>query len=187
MTDTGPVTTAASAPVPTPAKKQRGRESAGDMLRSLGLVMIIVVALWFFAQPPKSDAQKVRPVDPTQQVLDFTRTASGAPVPHTPPGFTSNVAVVDPDGLRIGYVTAAKQYAEIAETTGPSTAFVARQSAKGAVVGTVDVAGAPWQQLRSADGLVSLSKVFGRVTVVVGGLRASASLPELQILAATVR
>ena len=189
MTDTGQVTTADRAPAPAtaPAKKRRGRESAGDMIRSLGLVMIIVVALWFFAQPPKSDAQKVRVVDPTAEVRDFARSAPGAPVPHTPAGYLPNVSALDRDGLRIGYVTPGRRFAEIAETSGPSEGFIASQSARGAAAGTVDVGGAAWQQLRSADGHLSLARVFGPVTVVVGGLRSNASLEELRMLAATVR
>ncbi len=188
MTDTARVTTfqPMTAPAP-PAKKRRGRESAGDMIRSLGLVLIIAVALWFFAQPPKSDAQKVRAVDPTAEIRDFARSAPGAPVPHTPAGYLANVSALDRGGLRVGYVTPARRFAEIAETSGPAAPFVASQSAHGAAAGTVDVGGTSWQQLRSDDGHLSLVRMFGSVTVVVGGLRANATLAELQTLAASVR
>ena len=49
-------------------RKKRGRESAGDMLRSLGVVLVLVVLMWFLAQPPDSDEQRVRVVDPTTDV-----------------------------------------------------------------------------------------------------------------------
>ena len=47
------------------------------MVRSLGLVMLIVVPIWFLAQPPDSDEQAIRVVDPS----DRHRAAAGRPRP----------------------------------------------------------------------------------------------------------
>ena len=147
-----------------------------------------MVALWFFAQPSKTDVRAIRPVDPTQQLVDFTRANLRAPVPHTPVGYTSTVSAFDvTTGLRIGYVTPQRQYAEVLATAGPSEPFVAEQTLKGALLRSVDVAGAPWELRQGADGHLSLDRVFGKITVVVGGVRQSAALPELVQLASTVR
>lgn len=179
MTDTERVTTATRAAAP--AKRKRGRESAGDMVRSLGVVMILVVALWFFGQASPSDSHRVRPVNPTQELADFARSAPGVPLPRTvPAGFVPNVSVLSPAGLRVGFVIGTDHFAEYAASREAS--FVADQTGRGASVGTVDVAGEPWQHLRSA-GHDSLVKAFGAVSVVVGGVRDTATVGELTALA----
>ncbi len=187
MTDTGDVTTTAQAQAPATGKRKRGRESVGDMVRSLGLILAIVAVVWFFAQPSSSDIQKVRRVDTAEQLQDFLRLAPGAPLPRTPPpGDVPTVSALDGGVLRVGLNTAAHQYAEVIEGTGPAEPFLLAQSDKGAVVGDVPAGGVSWQHRRSDAGHESLTRVFGHVAVVVGGPRASATLPELTALAASL-
>ena len=57
------------------AGRKRGREAAGDMVRSLGIVLAIVLFVWFFARPPHSDEKKIRVVDPTSDVQAFSSAA----------------------------------------------------------------------------------------------------------------
>lgn len=180
---TAPVTTA-----PAPAARRRGREGAVDMIRSLSVVMLLVVGLWFFGQASPSDRHPLRAVDPTSQYRDFGRGHPGVPVPAAAPaGWTANVATYDAETglLRVGYVVAREAYAEFAAGTGP--AFVAEQTARGARVGTVDVGGTAWEQRRTADGHESLVRVVRDVTLVVGGAREKASPAQLVALAAEVR
>ncbi len=182
---------ATSAPT-APKKRKRGRESATDMVRSLGLVLLIVVPVWFLAQPPKSDEQSLRVVDPSSDVRSFSSAAPGVPVPGAlPAGWRATSSTAEPGALRIGWVTPTNEYAEYDASTRPAAEFVPGSTGNGSRVGTFDVGGVAWQQFRDADGHTSLVREVGSdgVTVgsvVVGGLRETTTLEELRVLAAAV-
>lgn len=168
------------------AKKKRGRETAGDMVRSLGLVMIVVVAVWFFAQPPDSDEAEVRVVETAGDISSFRADVPQAATPAgLPSGWrpTSSKVAAEPRSLRIGYVTPGDRYAEYAATTLPAVEAVEELTGRSQQLGPVDVAGVSWQQYRDGDGSLSLVRAYGPVTVVVGTLRATATLDELELLA----
>lgn len=188
--DNGRVTdqvTRARATAPPSGKKKRGRESAGDMIRSLGIVLIIVVAVWFFAQPPKSDEKAgVREIDPAPQAQQWTTAVPGAPVPQDlPEGWRPTAAYYDPapDRLRIPHVTPSGTYAEFAASTAPAQEFVPEITGAQGSTETVEVDGEPWELWVQDDGSRSLVRAFGDVVVVVGTLRATASLDELTTFA----
>lgn len=168
------------------APKKRGRETAGDMLRSLGLVLIIVVALWFFAQPPASDEQAIRVVDPSSAVAAFAADVPAAPVPEGLPEQwrPTSATVLDAlSGLRIGYVTPGGRYAEYAASTLPEGEYVPQITGPGATrLGQVEIDGLDWEQYRDGDGSLSLVRSYGPVVVAVGTLRSSATLDELETL-----
>ena len=103
MTDTGGVTVVETTrPVPG-GKKRRGRETALDMLRSLGVVFLLVVPLWFFGQASPSDSKRIRPIDPSEALRAFVSDTRG-PVPTTPAGWVPNVQSLDGGVVRVGYV-----------------------------------------------------------------------------------
>ena len=183
MTDTGEVTVVESRPAPA-AKKKRGRESVLDMVRSLGVVFLLVIPLWFFGQSSPSDSKRIRPVDATEALHAFAQD-SGGPVPASKPaGWVVNVARYDSGILRVGYVLG-DHYLEFSGARGPS--FLEEETGKAKPVGTVDVEGVAWQNYRSADGHESLVRSVSGATVLVGGAREDATLDELKLLAATVR
>ncbi|MCW2615773.1 MAG: hypothetical protein JWN08_2767 [Frankiales bacterium] len=170
-------------------KNKRGRESAGDMVRSLGLVMLVVVAIWFFAQPPDSDEAEVRAVDPSADVSAFRADVPGAATPAGLPErwrATSSSLRGEPRSLRIGYVTPGERYAEYAASTLPPAEAVEELVGGARSLDAVQVEGAPWEQYRDADGSLSLVRAYGPVTVVVGTLRATATLDELRLLAGSL-
>lgn len=171
-----------------PARRKRGRETAGDMIRSLGLVLVLVVVVWYLAQPPKSDEQRLRVVDPTSDITALQAAAPGIPVPGPlPTGWRPTSSTPTAGSLRVGYVTPQDQYAEYAASTTASPDFVADMSGKGAPVGAFQVGDVAWQQLRDADGHDTLVRVVAGRTVLVGGVRETSSLDELRTLAAAVR
>ena len=172
-----------------PAERKRGRETAGDMLRSLGVVMVLVVLMWFLAQPPDSDEQPLRTVDPSADVAAFTADVPSVPVPTGLPGqwrSTSSTRVAD--GLRIGYVTPDGEYAEYAASTLPAEEFVPGITGEKAErLEPVQVDGQRWERYREADGSVSLLRSYGSTLVVVGSKRATASSAELEALAGSLQ
>lgn len=167
--------------------KKRGRESALDMVRSLGLVLIIVIVVWWLAQPNKEDEQKIRVVDPGPSIQALLRQSPGTPVPTTPSGWQPTVTDGDADTLRLGYVVPGDLYAEYAVTLSSSPEFLSDITGRGTEVGTFDVNGVPWRQLTGKDDAISLVRKVGSATVVVGGVRETARLSDLRTLAATVK
>lgn len=182
MSDTDGVTVVESLPVPT-GKKKRGRESATDMIRSLVVVFLLVVPLWFFGQAAPSEKKHIRPVDATGAFRDFQADTAG-PVPTSiPRGWVINVQSYDSQVLRVGYVLG-EHYAEFSGAVG--TSFLSDESGKAQKVSSVQINGAAWDVLESADAHESLVRTVGKVTVLVGGIRETATQEELQLLAATV-
>lgn len=173
---------------PAPPGRRRGRETALDMLRSLGIVMLIVVPLWFLAQPDKGDAKRIRVVDPSADVTAFQQAAPGLPVPTTPPaGWQATSSTLDPGALRIGWVVPGDTYAEYAASTAAAATFLPTITGTAQEIGTVDVDGVTWRELRDTDGHTSFVREVTGGTVVVGGERETASPAQLRLLAAAVR
>ena len=169
-----------------PAKKRRGRESAGDMVRSLGLVLAGVVVVWYFAQPPDSDEQRVRVVDPVGDVRAFSADVPAAPVPTRVPADWRPTSTTRTGSslLRIGYVLPGERFAEYAASTGPVQELVPDLTGSKATsaLRPVDVDGVTWQQYADDDGSLSLVRTFGPVTVVAGTKRGTATLDDLLVL-----
>lgn len=166
-------------------KKKRGRESVGDMVRSLGLVLAIVGVVFFLAQPPKSDAKRIRVVDPSSDTQAFAQAVPGGAVPKVMPAdWKSTVSDYDPDSqlLRIGWVTPDNRYAEYAAQPRPTSTFIGDITGHAPKVGTVQIGGGTWTQYRQ-DGVISLVRAYGDTVVVLGTLRDTATLDELRVLA----
>lgn len=188
-TPTGPTPTGATPTDTKPTgKKKRGRESAGDMVRSLTLVLAFVGVIWFLAQPPDSDKQAFREVDPGPAVTAFQRQAPGALVPVDPPaGWRSNVAEVsgDPVRLRVGYVLPEETYVEYVGVLGADPKTIESLTGTPRPEGSVQIDGASWERYRDDDGSLSLVRPAagaGEVTVIVGSTRATASEDDLRRL-----
>jgi hypothetical protein len=167
-------------------KRRRGRETATDMVRSLGLVILVVVPVWFLAQAPSSDEAVLREVDPTGALEAFAADVPAAPVPGAlPSGWraTSSTYSGGSSSVRVGWVTPQEQYAEFSASTAPRTGFL--QDTVGEEAERLDpvvVDGVSWEQYRESDGSRSLSRSYGSATVVVGTRRATAELAELEVL-----
>lgn len=168
------------------APKKRGRENALDMVRSLGLVMILVIAAWWLAQPNDEDEQEIRVVDSSGSVASLLREAPGTPVPTTPAQWQPTVDAAQPGGLRLGYVTPTDQYVEFAVSTSGDPEFLETITGRGSEVGTFDIGDVTWRQFSGRAESTSLVRVVGDATVVVGGVRETATLDELRTLAETV-
>ncbi|HWH29700.1 MAG TPA: DUF4245 family protein, partial [Mycobacteriales bacterium] len=138
---------AVAAPVEpaAPRRNKRGRESTADMVRSLALVLVPVVVLWFFAQPGPDAERTIRPVDQSGDVEAWQSTASPGPVPTAPQAWVPTVSqqLTQPYGLRLGWNTDGGRYAEFAATTAKNAAKKAGETASTAAEktpGTADKA-----------------------------------------------
>ena len=173
-----------------PAPRKHGRETAADMLRTLAVIMLLVVPMWFLAQPPDSDEQRIRVVDPSADLAAFQTEVPQAPVPVALPETwraTSSTLQQEPDALRVGYVTPQGEYAEFAASTAEPDEYLTEMTgAKSAALDDVQVDGVAWEQYRDADGSLSLVRSYGPAVVVIGSLRSSADLAELRTLAASL-
>jgi hypothetical protein len=165
-------------------RSKRGRETALDMLRSMAVVVLLVIPLWFFGQASKSDTKSIRPVDPTAALQGFAQDTK-APVPsRIPEGWVVNVARGEPGSVRVGYVLDEDFYLEFAG--GQGATFLEQAAGKARGTGAVDVQGVSWQRYES-EGHESLVRVVNGVTLVVGGVRENVTTAQLQQLAALVR
>lgn len=172
-------------PVAAPKKSKRGRETALDMVRSLGLVILVIVPVWFLAQAPESDEAELREVDPSRAISAFTRDAPGVPVPgDLPDGWRATSATYGgAPSLRVGWVTPEQEYAEYAAGTGaPDELVRGLVGAEAEQLEPVTVDGGAWERYREADGSLSYARTYDGVTVVVGTLRATADAEELAVL-----
>lgn len=183
------MTTATRQAAPAP-KKKRGRESVLDMVRSLGLCLLVVVPIWYLAQPPSESEQRVRVVEQAPDIQTWRDSADPAPAPEqVPAGWQPTVSQYRPDpaSLRLGWNVSSNRYVEFAATTGPSGPFVAELTGKELPDGSVDVDGTDWDRYVDDDGSVSLVRADNAGTVVVGTRRSSATDDELLALARSVR
>jgi hypothetical protein len=164
---------------------KRGRETALDMVRTLAVIFALVVPMWFFGQSSPGDSKRIRPVDPREAYSSCVADTHGPVLASTPAGWTCTVRVYESGGvLRVGYVRE-DSYVEFAGARG--TDFLPEETGHASRVGTVDVDGVTWQDYRSADGHQSLVRSVNGVTVLVGGIRETASDDEVEGFARLVR
>ena len=182
--DTGRVSTQVAEPSPPSKKRKRGRETAADMVRSLGICLLVVVPVWFFAQAPESDKAELREVDPARAIAAFAADVPAAPVPgELPAGWRATSSTYQEKTLRVGWVTPEGEYAEYAASTGPQEEFLELIAGEEVErLAPVTVGGVQWEQLQDEDGSRSFTRSYGSSTVVVGTKRATADLAELQVL-----
>jgi hypothetical protein len=176
------------------AKPRRGRQTAFDMVRSVGLMVVVVgVTLLFVPSLLHPSAKDRFPAFDTSGLVAGFHDVAGAAalVPGTlPSGFrATSGSLTGPaatERMHIGYAAPGQSYAGLDETVGPTSGLVATVlgAAGTPVKGTVAVNGVAWQRRTSSLGELALVHRSGRIAVVVTG---SASEPVLVALAASLR
>lgn len=156
------------------------------MVRTLAVVFALVIPLWFLGQASPGDGKRIRPIDPVPAYQAFRSTAHGPTPSALPEGWTATVAdYTTTEGVvRVGYVVG-DHYLEFLGSTG--TAFLEAATGHGRRTAAVRIGGRTWESWESSDGVQSLVLRQGQATVVVGGVRETASTEELTELAALVR
>lgn len=175
-------------------KPKSARDTALDMVRSIGLILVILAVTLIFVpgllHPSKS--QRVQPVDYSDVVIGFKQvTGQLADVPANLPATwkaTSRSLAHDKTfaHLHIGFVAPDNNYAGLEEATGdPATFIKTTLGSKGlAPTGTTTINGQTWTERTSQRGETSISRTSNLITVVITG---STSLTNQKELAAALK
>jgi hypothetical protein len=167
-------------------QRSRARQNALDMVRTLVVVFAVVLPLWFLGQASPGDSKRIRPIDPSPAYGAYVAATRG-PVPASlPSGWDATVAEsITTEGVyRVGYVVG-DHYLEWQGSTG--TEFLLEATDHGRRTGAVTIGEASWERWQGKNGAESLVLHRGTATVLVGGVRETASEAELRQLAALVR
>lgn len=173
----------------------RGRQLGMDMVRSMGLVALVLGAWMFFAHP--RTPQEVRTVDwyPTATAASAAVSYDVLAPPATWP-WRATSARIEPqqDGTiiwRVGYLTPAQDYAALlqrgvfpAQAAGARDEWIRAETRNGVAAGSVTLGGRSWVRMEGDpepdDKRSLVNDQDGAVTIVTG----SAEWPELEQLAA---
>lgn len=169
--------------------RDRSRQTVGDIVRSLAVVLAVVAVLVVFnaVQEPE---ERVRALDYPQVLQDREAELTFAPVGPMPlpPGWRVTSARSGQDGevstWHLGMVTSSGTYAAVEQSDGPVTDLVARHTEGARRAGAARVGGQSWQRYAGGDPEPrALVRRDGDVVTMVTG---AASWAELTSAAATL-
>jgi hypothetical protein len=172
------------------------KKSFADMVRSLGLMAVIVAVMLFIGaryliHPTAAD--RMPAVDYSGTVQGFGEVAhtpalAPAALPSTWRANASRLVEPTPGAhqLHVGWALPGERYAGLDEATGDADALVLSVLGHRAltVAGSTDIGGVQWQRRTSDRGEEALTRRAGSVTVVITG---NASDADLRRLAASLR
>lgn len=151
------------------------RQTVGDMVRSLAVVLAFVAIILVITLRPQPDPVKRVEVAP---ILAVARAQAGFPVFIAGAGAADYVPTsvrweptdaTKPDPVwHIGYVTPEKEYVEISESATASERFIPEQTGKGLPLDPVVIDGTTWQRFESEQRR-SLVRIESKLTTVVAG------------------
>jgi hypothetical protein len=175
----------------------RGRQLGMDMVRSMGLVAIVLLIWLYFSHPRSSDA--IREVEWAPVAVAAAAAAPYevlAPPTSFPWPATSARVEPQPDGTvvwRAGFYTPGEEYAAILQrgefpeqAAAAAEDWVQAETRNGVAGGTVTIAGREWTRMEgdpTPDDRRSLVLVTDATTTVVTG---SAGWAEIEALAAAL-
>ncbi len=165
------------------------RQTIGDMVRSLLVVLAFVAVLLIVTWRPQPEAVKV--VDPTAAISRASLQADFQL--EVPTGLAEGwrptsarwepTAKSEPDPvLHIGYVTPGDEYAQVSQSANASDPYTAEQTDDGIEVGTQSVEDVTWQRWEHGD-RHSLVRIADGTTTIVSG---TAGWDELIVLASSL-
>jgi hypothetical protein len=166
--------------------RPRGRQTVGDMVRSMALVLAVVAVVLLLTLRDEP-TQEVREIGYSAQ-LDETRAVASYDV-LAPVGLGSGWKATSARGRsesgdvtwHLGLVTPDGEYAAVEQSDGPRKAFVDDHAAGGEDAGQVVISGGAWQRIEGGkpETRALLLRGDGVTTMVAG----SASWSELTRLA----
>ena len=176
-------------------RPQRARFAMADMVRSLGL-LIVIIAVLLFIGPARSlilpgGKDKMPAVDYSGDITGFDKVASApALVPAgLPTNWRANAANVDNTSgsphLHIGWAVPGTAFAGLDEGTGDSNALLRQVTGSASLPsrGTTTIGGDTWTVRRSSRGETTYTRDVNGVFVIVTG---NANDAQLRLLAASL-
>jgi len=175
------------------AKTRRGFETVGDMVRSLGVVLAVVLVTVLITI--RTHGQEVRVVNYTPTLTEARRVApfavlAPADLPadwratsgdYSPSQLTHKVGVVL---WHVGYLAPDGKYVGFEQTNDALDQVVAAQLGPAHEDGTSTVDGVNWARWSDNSGRRAIAVTQDKVSLVVHG---TADWPELERFAATLR
>lgn len=177
-----------SEPQPTGRRTRPMRQTVGDMIRSMVVVLAVVAAILIVTWRPKPDP--VRTVDITQALVAAQSSADFAiGIPALPELRLTSVRWEPTDASdgqlvwHLGYVTPSEEYLQVSQSRIESDAFVDEQTSGGTSGERVVIAGQEWEVFTSPE-RTSVVRVADGVTTVVSG---TDTLAQVMTAAGTLR
>lgn len=179
-------------PVPTGKSNARMKQTVGDMVRSMAVVLAVVAALLLVTWRPDPDPVRVVDTVPITNLavsraefpilvptLDDLRATS---VRWEPTRESGDVPV-----WHIGYVTPQDQYLQITQSTVSEPEYLEEQTLQGEITDIVSINGSEWQTY-IAENETALVNMDNGITTVVRGtgsqadvIKAVESLEQAQV------
>lgn len=160
-------------PVPTGKSNARMRQTVGDMVRSMAVVLAVVAALLLVTWRP--DPDPVRVVD-TATIM--TVASNRAPFPILVPTLDDLRATSvrweptnesgDVPVWHIGYVTPDDHYLQLTQSNVAEPKYLEEQTLNGEIVELIAIDGSEWQLYRAGDETALVNMSDGVTTVVRG-------------------
>lgn len=179
-------------PVPTGKANARMKQTVGDMVRSMAVVLAVVAALMLVTWRP--DPDPVRVVD-TVPITNLAVTRAGFPIlvptieglRATSVRWEPTLESGDVPVWHIGYVTPEDQYLQITQSTVSDPDYLEEQTLQGEITDNVSINGSDWQTY-VADNETALVNMNDGITTVVRGtgsqadvMKAVESLEQAQV------
>ena len=159
-------------------RKPRGRETAYDMVLSMGAVILTVALILIISWRPQ------KAVTPT---VDYKAAVANAKMQQTwpivipakmPNGYVATSARFEPESYGaagqvrwyLGFQTADHNFISLWQTDGPTKKVVAAASNNASCSGVTEIAGTGWTKCEVEDPITrAIYKTDGKVTTIVSG------------------
>ncbi len=150
----------------------RGNPSMGDVVRSVAVLAVIVLALWGFGQLfTNTPDRTVKPIDYVQTVSSARPAAEFELLaPSTlPKGWVATSARFTPTSWHLGVVTEDDKYVGLEQAKIAEKQLVAKYAKDSKAAGTVRIDGEVWDLRKGPDGEVIFVRRADGVTTLVTG------------------
>lgn len=165
-------------PQPTGKPNARMRQSVGDMVRSMAVVLAVVGAILLVTWRPDPDPVRVVDVAPLALIAtaqsDFPILVPALPqLRPTSVRWQPTPESAERSVWHVGYVTEGDNYLQITQSVADNPTFLAAETDNGAVADLLVINGQDWQYFEAESGNSLLHMSDGVTTVVQGtGTRA---------------